>query len=468
MLVATEKLRDGPCSLVRRVTIPRKVIITVLLFLCLVAGINGIRYWPSTHSPFDYYQSQFGPAVALACKGRLENLIPVAPSPLSDFLALKRSSLNCADLGPVREAQIELFHYQIYGFLELFGRLWQVFGIDWNIARYVAAAFYVLLVIAVYCLVRTIVSPVIALGITAAFLVVDQWTPALIGQLRDYSKAPFILLLIALCVFCSRWGGRRLLIGAFGSGFLLGVGLGFRSDMSVFIFILPIVLLLRAIFQRGRPTLLAAIGLYAAALIFVNLFVFRFSPGLGRNFPHWFLLGQTGVFMKPAIGVLNGSTQLPSVYLDLYTWELVSLFNLAHHLPLPPYASIDYDQAGMHFILQLAILLPADFLIKAYVAASESLFYMFQTGGFLQQLAFIVCPAFLLAVCGWRAGLLLILCYGLAAMTFVQFALRHYFVYSMIGFALVCICLAKAIELAAKHVAWHRALRWVRLDAKAY
>jgi hypothetical protein len=462
-------MRALQSSLVRGLRIPRqighhmnlvptqvvasKTIGIILAVFCLAAGIQTFRYWPATQQAVSFYQDQFGPAIALACYGKLANL-NVAESPaVMEFLASKTSSLDCkvvpsalVDGGP-----LNVFQYQIQGFLVLYGIVWRVIGITWTISMYVGITFYVMLTLSVFLLARTLIAGPAALATTAVFLATDGHTALFIGALRDYSKAPFIVMLVTLAVLCTRWNGRRLLMLTAGSGLVTGIGLGFRSDISAFILFFPLILSLRMTFESKRIELLSALALYAIALYFVDVFVFHFSPGLGRNFYHWYVLGQMDPFINLAnIGVSNGSYVMPSVYNDAFAYELIGFAAEARGVAQPPYGSLAYDNAGLHFLVGQLIGFPADVLVKAYGAAAQALFGVLKTEPILQQFVFLGCPAIVLATCGWRAGTLLLFIYGLAATTFIQFDYRHHFVYSFLGLVLICISIVKVVEVVAK------------------
>jgi hypothetical protein len=429
--------------------LPSKAIGVILATFCLAAAVQAFRYWPATQQPGIFYQDQFEPAIALACYGKLANLNAAQSSAVAEFLASKTSSLDCKAVPPMLGdgGSLNTFQYQIQGFLVLYSLIWRVVGITWNISIYVGITFSIFLTLSVYLLTRTLVAPTAALATTAVFLATDRATASFVGALRDYSKAPFIVLLVALAVLCARSNGWRLLLLAGASGLATGIGLGFRSDISAFILIFPLILSLRTIFQLKRVETLFALGLYLLALYFVNAIIFHFSPGLGRNFYHWYVLGQMEPFINLAnIGVSSGSYMMPSVYNDGLAYELIAFAAETRGVEQPPYGSIAYDNAGLHFLLGQLVGFPGDILVKAYAASAQSLFGGLKRHEILQQFVFLGCPAIILATCRCRAGPLLLVVYGLAATTFIQFDYRHYFVYSILGLILICISIVKALE----------------------
>jgi hypothetical protein len=434
---------------IKRALTPRMTAL-FLVVLMAVGGWNAYRSWRLAFT--DIYQNS-APAVALACTGQLKDFA-VQPPPLQDFLALKRTTLDCNELANAGEQPtfVPLSHspgHQIEGFLASFGLLWKMTGVNWGVVSAMAAVFGAMLPFSLFTLSRTLLGRGESLAVTGLIVVLDlvpkiSFTSAFAVYLRDYSKGPFMLLLIALAIIAAEARGRWLLLLAALSGLTTGIGLGFRSDMTLFIAIFPAIFAVRMVLQRERLQFVWAAALFAAALLFVDTFVFNFSAGVGYFFFHWYILGQTGSFL-PSLSIVPGSYFLNPVYDDGFVSQFIGLVAQANGRAIPAYNSRPYDNAGLLFFMTQLWNFPADTLLEAYAASVRSLFGL---GNWMAASALVhtSCAVILLLFYGPRAYAPIIIIYGLSASTFIQFGMRHYFFYNYIGLFLGCACLFRLAE----------------------
>ena len=434
----------------------RKLIATVLFMLAILGGLNAATSWRL--QMIDIYQNA-APSIALACMGKLRDMPMRSRSQaIQDFLALKRMTLECSDL-TTDGTKIELAplskspSHQIEGFLVAFGWLWKIFGISWKLSVIFAAAFGAMLSLSIFALSRTLLGPIEALATTAFIVILEaldfsSYTSVFAPWLRDYSKAPFMILLIALAIMGAEARGRQLPMLATLSGLATGIGLGFRSDMTLFIVLFPIVYAVKLVLQSDRRYSALAIVCFGGALWAVDLFIFNFSAGLGTFFFHWYMLGQSGVFMRK-LAIVPGSYFFNPVYDDGFVAQIVALIAAARGLPLPTYGTHAYDDIGFYFFQKQLSNFPADNLLEAYSASMMALFGDRQWIVLVAML-YLLCPIVLLYFYGRRAYVPVIVIYGLAATTFIQFDLRHYFFYRYAGLLLLCACFFRLAEVALR------------------
>ena len=195
--------------------------------------------------PGFFYQTNFGPAVSLVCGRGFHNIAPSAANlsqPLQSisghllrFLESTSGSFTCprspAALGPMSPPNgfARLSRYLLYCVVAL----WKVFGISWVATYPLFAVLYGLASAASYWICRLFVSRIASLAVAVAFLF-SPLQEQMLPQLRDYSAAPFILIAIAAIaiVIWNKLTRKQLIILAGVVGLELGIGFGFRTDMT--------------------------------------------------------------------------------------------------------------------------------------------------------------------------------------------------------------------------------------------
>ncbi|NLV43100.1 MAG: tetratricopeptide repeat protein [Candidatus Hydrogenedentes bacterium] len=179
----------------------------------------------------------FVPAIMLNGGRGFTNVEPSELPELRAFLDFRaqafdpeliRDSLEIRPLHPFQEYHRYLI-YSVAG-------VWRIFGVNWDAVKVLILFYFFLAAIAVYGICRLAMNPVFSLAAATAFIFAPAvlWT---LPILRDFVKAPFILALILVLgtAIKYRLTTRRYLALAAVAGLLLGVGIGFRRDMVVFL-----------------------------------------------------------------------------------------------------------------------------------------------------------------------------------------------------------------------------------------
>jgi hypothetical protein len=175
------------------------------------------------------------------------------------------------------------------------GVLWRIFGISWEVARALHVVFCAWAVGAFYLLSRLLLRPVFAVLVTMVGVLILA-NVAEMNDLRDFSKVPFLFTAFLLLGLCLRGLSSRkaLFVVALGLGATVGIGLGFRHDLTLVIpaaalvfFLMPPSLSLRTIFLRGGVFLTCLATFLIAAWPILNAFSKH-----GSLFAHHFLMGQ--------------------------------------------------------------------------------------------------------------------------------------------------------------------------------
>jgi hypothetical protein len=197
----------------------------------------------------------------------------------------------------------------------------------------------------------------------------------MLPHLRDFSKAPFILLCVALSLFASkrRLGYVSCVSLCAAAGAVLGVGLGFRFDLTMLI---PLVVVLRLGFGqwRGIRGFVIRIGcccIFLAAVVSTSLPILAMYRIGGGNSFHWINLGLMSYF-DPLLNVDTPTThELGHLYNDMFVGELVNDYAQQHAGEITSkleYGNAQYNAYGRSYYLAVLRTFPADMMIRAIAA----------------------------------------------------------------------------------------------------
>ncbi len=294
--------------------------------------------------------------------------------PLTQFVRMRAPQFACTDLPPdlqVREpAGMAYKHLYLLSSIAL---TWIVAGtVSWAALAPLFGFFFGTVIVLSYALFRLGMGRLLAtLGSLA--LIVSPLHLAHLFNLRDYSKAPFILATLLIM----GWMATRALNGAavlglsVVAGTLLGFGFGFRADMPI---VIPAFVATLLIFLPGQ--ILGRVKLKAAGIIlFLGCFLLAGWPMIERRSSshrlfHAALVGLTDDRLA-GIGVANPLYSLggDGAQKDRFISITVNANALrTHGEERPPYKRISaeyYQEIGRHF--------PADVLLLAYASTLKIL-----------------------------------------------------------------------------------------------
>jgi hypothetical protein len=318
-----------------------------------------------------FYPGEFGPAVMVAAGRGFVNPVVEPGSPLGDFLDLKRQQISTSELAGVKLKDRDQFQEATRYLLLAMGYTWRFAGISWGAASGLLAVLYALSVAACYGLCRVWLSRTLA-ALGALFFCFSPLQLQQLPQLRDYSKAPFILLAILLLVLvCTRPLSRRLVIALSAAcGVVIGVGLGFKMDVVV---MAPIFLASLVLFRDRRPwTGLAdkamAAGVFVLTLVLTAAPVLtRLSSG-GTNGYHVILLGYADSF-DDFLGVNRPVYSFLPFYSDVYLNAVLETYGEQVTGKYPSVPSPEYDAVSRAYWWKIIRHFPADVSTRALAAA---------------------------------------------------------------------------------------------------
>ncbi len=351
-----------------------------LLVLGVAVGLDGCYRFVGTPQ---FYQSEFGPAVMVAAgRGFVAPDLKSAPA-VADFLFLRRPKLEPAAIPEdVRTLAPNQFH-NATRYLEMtVGYWWRIAGISWLAVFAIDAAFYGMSVAAYYGMFRLLLSRPLAVA-GALFLCFSPIHLQYVPQLRDYSKAPFMLAAVALIAAPAiRPVGCRSLVALSAScGLVLGLGMGFRMDVAIMV---PIFGVSLAAFHGDRPWHdLRAKGIALAA--FLLMFTVASAPILirlrsgGSNAAHVILLGFGDSFDE-ALGIKGSLYAITPFYNDVYMSSTVQSYAERLHQRSPPLPSAGYDAMSRDYLLRVLRNFPADAFTRVLAAAKGIFDLPFRAG----------------------------------------------------------------------------------------
>jgi hypothetical protein len=350
-----------------------------LLLLFFLSSWVGMTYVATYGQNGIYFQQYYGPAVMVASgRGFVNPVISASPA-LRDFLELRTRSLDVRELpASLPTSSVTQLQARWLYMLYVVGTLWRIFGVSWDALLPLFGALCGFTTLAIYAIFWLVSGRRVAL-LAAVFLTMSPFNLLFLPDLRDYSKAPFILGCIAclgaLVKLDMPWKKQLLIL--FSLGILLGFGLGFRKDVIICI---PPTLLICVALLPGNP-----ITQWKKRLLLITVFIFSFTitawPLLsamrekGGTTAHVLILGLTEPFDK-SLGIGGAPYTFGQEYQDAYVYSQVKGYWQRHGDGTDiPYATPAYDEACRIVHQYFLRHFPADMLTRWYAATERILNY---------------------------------------------------------------------------------------------
>ncbi len=441
----------GPASFT-----PDRLILFALLALVLaIAGsIHGSNTYTADLENAFFYQNYFTPAVNLACSGEFARFTP-DPETLEFMQGNVDSLPNCEN---VRNAESfdfwAPFDNQSTYLYWLTALIWKIFGVNWSSLAILAGLFSGLFSVAAFMFFR-VFSPSSLIAAAAAMLLL-LFTPvsAFIPDLRDFSKAPFTLLPLALVgLAVTRNLSRKAIFWIFvAAGLCVAFGRGFRPDVIVTVPIILVVaplILLRKSAQSNIQTVARALAGFIAALIVGSLPI-QISAALhadtGSLTPHFFNLGYAEPFFEGNLGMPSPGHSTSRFYDDSIISEHAYTYQPGETPDRSVWNRDAYDEVSWNAFFEFTSATPHDAFMRAFYALKTIL----QHSPLAERLPGILLVCFFLLgslVLPRRGVFLLVVAGSLIAIATLQFDTRHYFHLFCLAPAVVLLCLGGAQQL---------------------
>ncbi|MBI1319797.1 MAG: hypothetical protein GC168_12750 [Candidatus Hydrogenedens sp.] len=295
---------------------------------------------------------------------------------LDDFLNERTNTFTLS--GPVPEnARLPLswFHHDHAYLMHAVALAWRVFGVSWTVFRLVIALLAGCLAVTAFGVLRLAAGR----GVSAVFALVFMVSPAaltVMPNIRDFAKAPFILAACGLCyVLAVRPLGNRARAGmAVAMGLLIGLGVGFRSDVLVCV---PPALIALACSTGGTGSWRAwgrSRGIAVALCCFVLAafgapILFNSAPNDTASAAHDIICGLS-TESDTFLGVEPASYERVYYFWDGFAHAIANSY--AHRVlgvqgPVP-YNSPASGDAQEAYVLQTFCHFPGDIVARAYAS----------------------------------------------------------------------------------------------------
>lgn len=449
----------------------------LLSLLVIFQGFAHLKDWKGPAASLT--NDLFIPALMLNAGHGFSNLSAHEIPELRDFLDFKRQEFSLTQLPD--EPSLQALHpYQEFHRYLLYtvAAVWQCFGVNWHAIKVLLVVLLLTSALLVYSLSRLVLRPVLSFAVALAFSASAPVFWAL-PVLRDFAKTPFILALLLILgwMIRHRLSTKRYGILAFVAGVVMGMGLGFRRDLLVF---LPLVLAFLAVarFQpaswslrrRAMGLALTFLGFLLAGLP-VHLSLYR----EGNLAAHDTLMGFASYSDKELAMLAPASYEKHYLLNDLFcTFKAYEGAKRGITFPAERYeqqlGDPQFDEdVKRAYVEKLIRTFPADVLTRAYasvlrinsgtLAAPHAFPRFIETYGFWFLLASLIllaavkpCETFLL---------LLLLCYS-CGITSLQFGVRHSVQLAFLPYFFAALLLE--LLLRGLPPAWH----WLRKKDDAF
>lgn len=250
--------------------------------------------------------------------------------------------------------------------------IWKFTGVSWSKLNVFYAMFYAASVCLAYLIFRTALHKFIALPL-AVFILGSSYHLYYLRHFRDFAKEPFYLFMVLGTILMAQGFTERKAERIWGAvcGLILGIGIGFRMDLYIFI-----------------PPMLASIiflsnGLLKDKLITVGIFLFSFliagfsvlKTGFtgNTNGPHVILMGLAPIFREYM-------HIKPSIYETVYAWsDLIppQMTNAYANLVLQDEriagtSTTASDKMGIKYFFDIVFNFPADIIARLFGAVTST------------------------------------------------------------------------------------------------
>jgi hypothetical protein len=361
--------------------VPMDALIAAVLFLG--AACVGVAYVATWGSYGFFYQREYGVAVMVALGKGYQNPDPGDIPGLKEFIAGTTRRLPMQEIpSAIKTQPLTQLQYRERYLLYTVGTLWRLFGISWDAILPLYGFLYAMTVLAAFGILRLGMNRLWS-SLGAVLVLLSPLNVYFLPNLRDYGKAPFILLSIFLlgCLVKRKVKMQSILPLCAALGLLLGVGLGFRKDVII---CLPAAFVVIALFLPGKPwehmkLKLAGVGILLACFSAFGWRILYDMNKYGSATYHVTLLGLLEPFERQA-GLGGAPYEIGSNLSDPYAYCMMKSFQQRVAEPSAPdkqypYGSRDFDMAGGMLYREIVRTFPADWILRWYAAALRIIDY---------------------------------------------------------------------------------------------
>lgn len=381
------------------------------------------QYRHAGNEPF-FYQSEFEPAVMLACGHGFGVEVKRTSETLSRFLKLESQSFDCADLPNNPELKTNTHHQAWRYMLSAAAAVWRISGeVNWVTLDVLPSIFFALSVAALYGLFRLAGGQILA---SLGLLVSSQYVKYL-PFLRDYSKAPFILFAVLLLMWLviKAKSFRSQVALSLLIGIDIGVGYGFRPDVLIMLplVIVGIVFFVRSMRRTDLGHKMFLVGTFFVAFVVVSWPIINSAKESGSGTFHFPLLGLGSQFTTD-MKLVGSSYEWMYQFNDQLAHAMVISHGIRNHsVEGVGYCTPEYDKISGDLYRSLVMTFPADMMTRAVASVLQVLNNPFNFSWLVVLASLFILTAAKPAI-GLFSGILV---FYLAAYPAIQFHPRHFF-----------------------------------------
>jgi len=385
-----------------------------------------------------FYQTEFGPALSLACTGHLDN-VEITPQVRSFFYEMRELPTGCEGLQLQRTGSWNSLHFSSLYLYLLAALSWTLFGFDWSSLFFAAGILTAFTALGAYVLVRCFTGSRL-LAFALSWLVVFNDLMLLhVPHLRDFSKACLIFLALGMVgrVVTRPMSLVQTMLWVAGAGVVIALGKGFRSDvvlvLPIGIFVFVLLALTRRPLVGGLKTAALRIAFLIGGYIIGGLpvdIINAIKPFGGVGIWHVLILGFAEQFFN-SISMQSVDYSILRAYQDENVMALVGLYQHGHGEMF--YWGQEYESISRGLFVDLLASLPLDVLMRVVATANHLGSYPLNHLVYGPILVLILGAG---AVTYWRGTLLFIAAAGaIIAFLSLQVAARHNFYTLVLGAA---------------------------------
>jgi hypothetical protein len=370
----------------------RHLTIVLAVAVLLLATVIGTYSIARTGASNQYFP-RFGPALSFACGGQFadimhfERLNDSNASWVIDaeaFLHDEVNTFDCSSLpesleGPEIGGSYQAMHqYSLY----LVGGIWRIFGPTWSGFVLLYGFMFGMTALSAYLIAKPFMNRWLAVGVSMVFI--SSGAVMLFLQIfRDFSKAPFILGIIAIMVDLVVYERsiRRIIVMSVLAGLLTGVGFGFRSDVLG----MAPLFLLASVFWFSVPWRARSARRLLPAAVFTVVFLFSSFPIL-RAYSNAGFIYMTFQRAEGLVNQFNEDLELDQPYYDLgdiyndnFSFTVITGYrargqNIDYGIQenLDPHAQIVLSRSSNDYNQDVVRYFPADMLARAFAGIKRT------------------------------------------------------------------------------------------------
>ena len=344
----------------------------IILFLIVISSI--VAYFHLTlrvktiGKDYRFEHEWLVNAISVACGQGFTT--PVAPYPenMRLFLEQKTDAMNKTDLPKDWKRWDNSPFVKTHRYLiTSIGFFWRLFGIRWSVLKIYAGVLFVITVLASYWTIYKLAGKLYAFFVSV--MVVNA--PALLfllPSLRDYSKATFFMLFLAVLaelLYGTQKNTFKLLLFSSLLGLVIGFGIGFRQDMLILFlpgFIAVIAIAIYRFYKEHKFVVLTSIILYSIAFFISGLPILTaVAQEKGAVSSHSIVQGLSTTVENT---VLGGESSYRLVYepndMLVHSTVVSHARRLGYDEPFDMYLSPAYGEAGRLYFKSVLWYFPAD------------------------------------------------------------------------------------------------------------